>query len=247
MNFFLLDELGKYKWGSATLAWLYRTLCRATSRKVVQLARSLALLSILVIEWHQIDRVFPQFEGVQSKPPKALDLDILNTKDGRGGDRWFLGDYPTWHREWETQMASILDFPVHSHPGPDREFLDWWYELPHRFLSLEGMLGDPRRDEVEEVIATTGTQVPPHRTQVPDVPDRCRADRGRRVGTRMSQRDNGDGDGDGTERVRRAQFRPLGQMRPRGIGRVGPGVGRGDGLGVPDPVDGRFLIIFIIT
>ncbi|MED6114613.1 hypothetical protein PIB30_081988 [Stylosanthes scabra] len=30
--------------GSATLAWLYKILCRASSRKVVQLARPLALL-----------------------------------------------------------------------------------------------------------------------------------------------------------------------------------------------------------
>ncbi|MED6163981.1 hypothetical protein PIB30_085196 [Stylosanthes scabra] len=92
-------------------------------------------------------------------------------------------------------MASVLDFPVYPHPGPDREFLDWWYELPHRFLSLKGLLGDPRGGEVEEVVTNRGTQVP-------DVPDRRRADRKRRVGTRMSQRD--DGDGDSAERVRRA-------------------------------------------
>ncbi|MED6200730.1 hypothetical protein PIB30_088148 [Stylosanthes scabra] len=144
-------------------------------------------------------------------PPKALDLNFLHSKDGRGKDRWFHCDYPTWHREWETQMASVLEFPIHPHPGPNREFLDWWHELPHRFLSLEGLLGDPRGGEVEEVVATRGTQVSPHHTQVPDVPNTRRANRRRRrVGTRMSQRDDGDGDGDE----------------------------RGDGLGVPDPMGG---------
>ncbi|MED6164966.1 hypothetical protein PIB30_095197, partial [Stylosanthes scabra] len=89
-------------------------------------------------------------------------------------------DYPTWRREWETRMASVLGFPVHPHQGPDREFVDWWYELTRRFLSPEGLQGDPRGGEVEEVVTTKGTQVPPHRTQVPDVPDRRCADRRRR-------------------------------------------------------------------
>ncbi|MED6210928.1 hypothetical protein PIB30_068724 [Stylosanthes scabra] len=51
-------------------------------------------------------------------------------------------------------MAYVLDFPVHPHPGPDWELLDWWYELPHRLLSPEGLQGDPRGGEVEEVVAT---------------------------------------------------------------------------------------------
>ncbi|MED6118169.1 hypothetical protein PIB30_000149 [Stylosanthes scabra] len=54
------------------------------------------------------------------------------------------------------------------------------------------MLGDPRD---EEVVATRGSQIPPHRTQVPDVLDRRRPETRRRVGTRMSQRDESEGDG----------------------------------------------------
>ncbi|XP_020962385.1 serine/threonine-protein phosphatase 7 long form homolog [Arachis ipaensis] len=39
-----LDELGRYSWGSAALAWLYRCLCRGTNRNVVNLAGPLQLL-----------------------------------------------------------------------------------------------------------------------------------------------------------------------------------------------------------
>ncbi|MED6148553.1 hypothetical protein PIB30_054165 [Stylosanthes scabra] len=74
-------------------------------------------------------------------------------------------------------------------------------------------------------------------TRVPDVPDRRRADRRMRVGTCMSQRD----DGDGAERVRRAQFRPLGQRRPRGRGRVSAGTSRGEGIGVPSHLYPNFV------
>ncbi|MED6208881.1 hypothetical protein PIB30_049281 [Stylosanthes scabra] len=33
-----LDDLGQYSWGSATLAWLYRNLCRASNMNVVAIA-----------------------------------------------------------------------------------------------------------------------------------------------------------------------------------------------------------------
>ncbi|RYR05732.1 hypothetical protein Ahy_B06g085554 isoform H [Arachis hypogaea] len=39
-----LDDLGRYSWGSAVLAWLYRCLCRGTNRNVVNLAGPLQLL-----------------------------------------------------------------------------------------------------------------------------------------------------------------------------------------------------------
>ncbi|XP_020989024.2 protein MAIN-LIKE 1-like [Arachis duranensis] len=47
-----------------------------------------ALIYFAVIEWHQIDRVLPQFGGVQPPPHLALNIDFLMSKDGRGGDRW---------------------------------------------------------------------------------------------------------------------------------------------------------------
>ncbi|XP_072056280.1 protein MAIN-LIKE 1-like [Arachis hypogaea] len=48
-----------------------------------------ALIYFTVIEWHPIDRVLPQFGGVQPRPQPTLDIDFLMSKDGRGGDRYF--------------------------------------------------------------------------------------------------------------------------------------------------------------
>ncbi|RYR20221.1 hypothetical protein Ahy_B03g065313 isoform I [Arachis hypogaea] len=174
-----LEDMGGYNWGSATLSWLYRCMCRVANRNVVKLAGPLQLLQswifwrfpgfrpagydtvrwplasrwsgynltssergprvahwrlridllqadnftwmpyntpevvqvvhpeileprhmvlwrsvtsliyFAVIEWHQVDRVLPQFGGVQPLPRSTLNIDFLMAKDGRGGDRWF--------------------------------------------------------------------------------------------------------------------------------------------------------------
>ncbi|RYR59165.1 hypothetical protein Ahy_A05g024999 isoform B [Arachis hypogaea] len=39
-----LDEMGRYSWGSAALAWLYRCMCRVANRNVTNLAGPLQLL-----------------------------------------------------------------------------------------------------------------------------------------------------------------------------------------------------------
>ncbi|RYR12621.1 hypothetical protein Ahy_B04g070076 isoform D [Arachis hypogaea] len=39
-----LEEMGRYSWGSAALAWLYRCMCRVANRHVVKLAGPLQLL-----------------------------------------------------------------------------------------------------------------------------------------------------------------------------------------------------------
>ncbi|XP_015966057.1 serine/threonine-protein phosphatase 7 long form homolog [Arachis duranensis] len=176
-----LEELGTYSWGSATLAWLYRCMCRVANRHVVNcpdkgefllqflwmpystpdvlqvvhpevleprhmaLWRSVtALIYFAVIEWHQIDRVLPQFGGVQPIPHPALNIDFLMSKDGRGGDRWFPSTLQRWHLLWDSRQDSVLRFDVVGDPGPSHAFLDWWRQHGKRFLSPESQLGDPR-------------------------------------------------------------------------------------------------------
>ncbi|RYR02226.1 hypothetical protein Ahy_B06g081035 [Arachis hypogaea] len=72
------------------------------------------LIYFALIEWHQIDRVLPQFGGVQPRPQPALNIDFLMSKDGRGD------------------------------PGPSHDLLEWWSQHGKRFLSPEMYLGDPR-------------------------------------------------------------------------------------------------------
>ncbi|MED6216052.1 hypothetical protein PIB30_004083 [Stylosanthes scabra] len=156
-----IDGLGGYSRGSTALAWLYRTMCRASSKNVAQVAGPLQLLQSWIfwrfpmlrwlryqptsnekeplvvayrthldllsvradiveavvhpsiwhvdhkalwtsivpliyfstIKWHQVDRVIPQFEGVQNTPHRPLNIDFLHAKDSLGIDRWWPSKY----------------------------------------------------------------------------------------------------------------------------------------------------------
>ncbi|RYR78555.1 hypothetical protein Ahy_A01g003381 [Arachis hypogaea] len=227
-----LDEFGRYSWGSAALAWLYRCLCHGTNRNVVNLARPLQLLQswifwrwasylrrndavgqrvlsarlmldrlhvqdfmwepyscaevasiihpeILVdqhrrlwtaitsliyfaaIEWHQVDRMLPQFGGVQHVPQPALNIDWLHAKDGRGGDRWFPRYYREWHEHWENRLYSVIPVQRAVDPGPSAEYLDWWCRVAHRFLSPNVAFQDPRPIVLtEEALHRGSSQAP---------------------------------------------------------------------------------------
>ncbi|RYR30615.1 hypothetical protein Ahy_B01g055364 [Arachis hypogaea] len=71
-----------------------------------------SLIYFAVIEWHQIDRVLPQFGGVQPRPHPALNIDFLMSKDGRGGDRWFPYALQSWHLHWESRADTVLRFDL---------------------------------------------------------------------------------------------------------------------------------------
>ncbi|RYR32113.1 hypothetical protein Ahy_B01g057106 isoform D [Arachis hypogaea] len=89
-----------------------------------------SLIYFAVVEWHQVDRVLPQFGGVQPPPHPTLNIDFLMSKDGRG--------------DWETRADHVLRFDVVDDSGPSQEFLAWWHQHGKRFLSPEVYLGDPR-------------------------------------------------------------------------------------------------------
>ncbi|QHN88017.1 uncharacterized protein DS421_16g560130 [Arachis hypogaea] len=103
-----------------------------------------SLIYFAVIEWHQIDRVLPQFGGVQPCPNPALNIDFLMSKDGRGGDRWFSYQLQKWHLYWDSRADTVLKFDVVADPGPSQQFLDWWRQHGKMFLSPEMQLMDPR-------------------------------------------------------------------------------------------------------
>ncbi|RYR75800.1 hypothetical protein Ahy_A01g000381 [Arachis hypogaea] len=91
------------------------------------------LIYFAVIEWHQVDMVVSQLGGVQHVLDTALNIDWLHGKDGRGGDKWFLTYFQTWHLHWDNIVDSNLTIQRMADPGPSAKFLDWWYCIAHSF------------------------------------------------------------------------------------------------------------------
>ncbi|RYR54179.1 hypothetical protein Ahy_A06g029441 [Arachis hypogaea] len=145
-----------------------------------------SLIYFAVVEWHQVDRVLPQFGGVQPLLRPALNIDFLMSKDGRGGDRWFPSALQHWHILWETRADYVLRFDVVADPGPSHAYLDWWIQHGKRFLSPEFYLGDPRGVPIPVEASQRGPGRVPDMDRVDDVPDRRRVERRARVGTRWS-------------------------------------------------------------
>ncbi|RYR72918.1 hypothetical protein Ahy_A02g007142 [Arachis hypogaea] len=149
----------------------------------------MSLIYFAVIEWHQIDKVLPQFGGVQLCPRPALNINFLMSKVGRGGDRWFPAALQHWHFHWESCADHVLRFDVVADPGPSLAFLDWWSQHGKRFLSPETYLRDPRGVSIPVEVSHRGPGRVPDMDRVDDVPDRRRVERRARVGTRRSQRE----------------------------------------------------------
>ncbi|QHN79204.1 uncharacterized protein DS421_19g668080 [Arachis hypogaea] len=148
-----------------------------------------SLIYFAVIEWHQIDRVLPQFGGVQPHPHPTLNIDYLMSKDDRGGDRWFPYALQSWHLHWESRAETVLRFDVVADSGPSHEFLEWWSQHGNRFLSPEMYLRDPRAVPIPVEASERGAGRVPDMDRVDDVPDRRWVERRARVGTRRSQRE----------------------------------------------------------
>ncbi|XP_072060138.1 uncharacterized protein [Arachis hypogaea] len=148
-----------------------------------------ALIYFAVIEWHQIDRVLPQFGGVQPRPHPALNIDFLMSKDGRGGDRWFPYHLQKWHLHWDSRADSVLRFDVVADPGPSHEFLEWWCQHGKRFLSPEMHLGDLRAVPIPAAASQRGPGRVPDMDRPENVSDRRQVERRASVGTRRSQRE----------------------------------------------------------
>ncbi|RYR16713.1 hypothetical protein Ahy_B04g073744 [Arachis hypogaea] len=148
-----------------------------------------SLIYFAVIEWHQIDRVLPQFGGVQPRPNPALNIDFMMSKDDRGGDQWFPYHLQKWHLYWDDRAETVLRFDVIADPGSSHEFLECWSQHGKRFLSPDMHLGDPRAVSIPVEASQRGAGRVPDMDRPEDVLDRRRVERRARVGTRWSQHD----------------------------------------------------------
>ncbi|QHO46656.1 uncharacterized protein DS421_6g189460 [Arachis hypogaea] len=202
-----------------------------------------SLIYFAIIEWHQIDRVLPQFGGVQPCPNPPLNIDFLMSKDGRGGDRWFPYQLQKWHLYWDSRADTVLRFDVVADPRSSQQFLDWWRQHGKRFLSSEIQLMDPRAVPIPVEASQRGAGRVPDMDRPEDVPDRRRVERRACVGTRRSQREwrwldtaIDDHDNDGPARGgRRGQG---GRRRGRGTGDHHPRDPDDDGDDQHGPVGG---------
>ncbi|MED6122477.1 hypothetical protein PIB30_040207 [Stylosanthes scabra] len=100
------------------------------------------------IEWHQVDRVIPQFGGVQNHPHRPLNIDFLHAKDGRGGDRWFPTTYQLWHVLWASRHDQTFVVEEAQDPGPSAEYLRWWYLAAKRYLAHDDAFHPRPADEI---------------------------------------------------------------------------------------------------
>ncbi|RYR38736.1 hypothetical protein Ahy_A09g043904 [Arachis hypogaea] len=148
-----------------------------------------SLIYFAAIEWHQVDRVLPQFGGLQHLPQPALNIDWLHAKDGRGGDRWFPTYYREWHKHWENRLHSVIWVDRVLDPGPSSDYLEWWCRVAHKFLSPDVAFQDPRPIVLTEEARHRGSSQTPSRVYVYDRPDNRRVDRCRRIGTRTMDRE----------------------------------------------------------
>ncbi|MED6180610.1 hypothetical protein PIB30_011646 [Stylosanthes scabra] len=84
------------------------------------------------IEWHQVDRVIPQFGGT----------------------------YQRWHGLWATRFAQLFDVAQSADPGPTADFLQWWILAARRYLVPDGPYHHLPPDEIP--VEATQRQAAPH-------------------------------------------------------------------------------------
>ncbi|MED6108336.1 hypothetical protein PIB30_022926 [Stylosanthes scabra] len=186
------------------------------------------------------DRVVPQFGGVQDIPGHPVNIDLLHSKDGRGGDRWFPHTYQIWHGMWDSRGDRVMVIHRVDDPGASELYIRWWFLAGKRFLCGDAVHPDSRMTQVPVEASQRIPTAPQPMMQVDDVPDRRRPERQRRVGTRTTARDwqwvnraMEEGEGDDVDvappRVRRMPEAAIGRHR-RG-GRRGQAGGGGTECG----------------
>ncbi|MED6156665.1 hypothetical protein PIB30_016402 [Stylosanthes scabra] len=139
--------------------------------------------------FREVDRVIPQFGGVQNVLHRPLNINFLHARDGRGIDRWWPQHYQIWHGLWATRFAQVLEVVQSNDLGPSTDFLRWRYLAGKRYLVQADAFHQLPPNEIP--VEAIQRQTPPHpqRSQVADAPDNMRPMRRMMVSTRTTARD----------------------------------------------------------
>ncbi|MED6170435.1 hypothetical protein PIB30_030859 [Stylosanthes scabra] len=133
------------------------------------------------MEWHQMDRVIPQFGGVQNAPHHPLNIDFMHAR--RGSDQWWPQKYKRWDGLWASRFALLFEVAQAKNSGPS------WFTAGKRYLVLVGPFHQLPADDIP-VDATQRLSAPdPHRPVMLDVPDNRRTAKRMMVGMRTTARD----------------------------------------------------------
>ncbi|MED6145087.1 hypothetical protein PIB30_021741 [Stylosanthes scabra] len=124
------------------------------------------------------DRVIPQFGGVQNRPHRALNIDFLHAKDGRGSDQWFPQTFQRWHALWGTRFEHLFQVVPSADPGLTADFLRWWILAGRRYLVLADRFHHLPPDEIPVEAMQRQSDPHPPRPDVPHEQATCEEDDG---------------------------------------------------------------------
>nr|XP_025637000.1 protein MAIN-LIKE 2-like [Arachis hypogaea] len=203
-----LDDLGRYSWGSAALAWWATFMSRNDpgDQRLVSAHLSLDRLRVHDFVWEpysfaevgaviHLEILADEHRRLWTAVTSLIYFAAIEWhQDGRGGDRWFPTYYREWHQHWENRLHSVIWVDRVIDPGPSSDYLEWWCRVAHRFLSPDVAFQDPRPIVLTEEARHRGSSQAPPRVHVYDRPDNRRADRRRRIGTQedIPRADHGD-------------------------------------------------------
>ncbi|RYR38383.1 hypothetical protein Ahy_A09g043423 [Arachis hypogaea] len=138
-----MHDLGKYSWGLAALASLYRCMCRTTNRNIVNLVGPLQLLQ----SW-----IFLRFP--------TLRLSGFNVFGFLLASRFStlkLSGFNVFGFPLASRVDSVIQVDRVDYTGPSGEYLDWWYRVAHKLLSPDAAFHAPRPMVVSEEALRRGS------------------------------------------------------------------------------------------